>query len=140
MPCTAPPEAPAEPTTVRTDCAAYAPGAALDLRVQNGGEHVFEYGPCGVALERREGEAWVKAEPLCQFEQAEPATRDVVVLCCQSFSILMWPHSRDTMRLYLDPDVRPGAYRVQVHAGLEGVGPDGIQRDTLVHSNVFDVR
>jgi hypothetical protein len=138
--CTVPPDAPAGPVTVQTDCAAYAPGAALDLLVRNDAERAVEYGPCGVALERREGEAWVEAGPLCQFERPESEAGDIIVLCCQAFGITLPPHSEDSMRFYLAPDLRPSTYRVQVNAGLDGAGQDGARRDTLVHSNAFEIQ
>jgi hypothetical protein len=126
--------------TVQTDCSAYVPADSITVALHNVSEQSFVYGPCGVSLERREGEAWVEAGPLCQFERPESEAGDIIVLCCQAFGITLPPHSEDSMRFYLAPDLRPSTYRVQVNAGLDGAGQDGARRETLVHSNAFEIQ
>lgn len=130
--CTVPPEAPAGPVTVQTDCAAYAPADSLALTFRNASDRPYLYGPCGISLQRRGNEGWVEVAG-CSFGP-EIVVEGERGCACQSLGIQLRPGGESVLGLALFSGLAAGRYRVQVDAAPDEREP------VLSFSNAFDVR
>lgn len=138
VPCDPPSEAPPGSVLVQTDCAAYAPADSIIVSLRSLTSEEYTFGPCGMALERLDGERWSKIEG-CSFgpswEDAE--TGETFCSICLLYAVVLEPEGEGGLTRTLNDRLRAGTYRVMVDLSTRRGG----ERRTITSpSNEFTIR